>query len=76
MDDLILRQYIVGIGCMILGILGWVLPYGWNILRLGRIVSRVLPESVNLVIPKVLGTILILSGVLIVIGTATVGRFN
>ena len=76
MDDPLSRQYLLGGCCVALGTLGWVLPYRWNPLRLGRLVSNLLPPSANLLVPKILGSVLILSGGLIVIGTATVGRFE
>ena len=63
-------QYLTSVFCIFLGSLGWILPYRWNILRIRRPFSRLLSESVNVLVPKIIGTALILWGLVIIIGAA------
>ncbi len=75
-NDPITVQYVAGAGCTLLGLCGWLLPYRWNPLRLRRGTARLVPEKINLLVPKIIGTILILSGLTVIILTATVGKLD
>lgn len=76
MDNPITEQYLIGAGCIFLGLLGWLLPYRWNILRCRRLFAKLLSESANLMVPKVIGSLLILGGLTIVIATILNGKFE
>ena len=76
MDNPITEQYLIGAGCIVLGLLGWLLPYRWNILRFRRLFAKLLSESANMMVPKVIGSLLILGGLVIVIATALNGKFE
>jgi hypothetical protein len=76
MENPITEQYLIGAGCIVLGLLGWLLPYRWNILRFRRLFAKLLSESANMMVPKVIGGILILGGLLIVTATALHGKFE
>ncbi|PKK88941.1 MAG: hypothetical protein CVV64_16610 [Candidatus Wallbacteria bacterium HGW-Wallbacteria-1] len=45
---------------LILGISGWVLPYEYNILKFRKFVRDIIPERFNKLVPKIVGTLLIL----------------
>jgi hypothetical protein len=76
MDQQIAQQLGMGALLCAVGASGWLLPYEWNLLRLRRALGRLVPENVNRVIPKAIGTILVLAGAAILIGTAVVRKFN
>jgi hypothetical protein len=76
MDQQILQQVGIAVLAIAVGISGWLLPYEWNLLRLRRALKSLVPESVNRVIPKVVGTLLILVGVALLAGTAVFGKFK
>ena len=76
MDGQIAQQVGMGLACIVLGLSGWLLPYRWNLLRFKRILRSVLPERVNLLVPKIFGTILIVIGVVVVIGTIVFGKLE
>lgn len=61
---------------MLIGVLGWLLPYRWNLLRLRRGLSRLVPDRINMLIPKVVGSILLITGLIIVIVTIFVGKME
>lgn len=76
MDQQIAQQVGIGVFAIIIGVSGWLLPFRWNLLRLRRALQGLVSESVNLAIPKVIGSVLILVGIAILAGTAIVGRFK
>lgn len=76
MNDPIVQQYITGGGCILLGLGGWFLPYRWNLLRLRRGLAKMVSEKVNKIIPKVVGSLLIVIGLIVVIETMLVGRLE
>jgi hypothetical protein len=76
MDNPITQQYLIGAACIVVGLLGWLLPYRWNILRFRRALASLLSESANLMVPKVVGSILLLAGLAIVIATVVNGKFE
>jgi hypothetical protein len=67
--DPITEQYITGAGCLLIGLSGWLLPYRWNLLRLRGLWARLVSEQINLKIPKVMGSLLIIIGLIVVIAT-------
>jgi hypothetical protein len=75
MDPEISRQLAIGAVTLVVGLSGWFLPYRWNLLRLRRGLDLLLPENARPVVPKVVGTVLVLIGMAILIGTAAVGSF-
>jgi uncharacterized membrane protein len=76
MQNPIVQQYIAGAGCILLGLCGWLLPYRWNVLRLRRHLARLVSEKINRLIPKVVGTALIIIGLIVVIVTIVVGKMD
>jgi hypothetical protein len=50
------------------------LPYRWNLLRLRRGLDRLVSERINLMIPKIIGSILVVVGLIIVIATMFAGK--
>lgn len=76
MDEQIAQQ--IGIGALVLGagIAAWILPYRWNPFRLKRLFASVLSEETNKFVPKVIGTVLVVIGVAILVGTLVVGKFE
>ena len=76
MNDQITEQYITGAACILIGISGWLLPYRWNLLRLRRGLSRLVSERINMIIPKVVGGILVVIGLIIVVATLCVGKIE
>jgi hypothetical protein len=76
MDPEIAQQ--LGIGALVLavGASGWLLPFEWNLLRLRRLLGHLVPEHINRAVPKVVGTILIVAGLAILVGTAVLGKFK
>jgi hypothetical protein len=76
MDQQIAQRVGIGVLALAVGVSGWLLPYRWNLLRLRRGLGSLVPEHVNRVIPKVIGSILIVVGAVILIATAAVGRFQ
>ena len=51
------------------GLLGWIIPYRWNPLRFKRVFRRFMSEKTNRLVPRVVGTILILGGIAIAVGS-------
>ncbi len=76
MDEQIATQLGTGVLCIVVGLSGWLVPYRWNILRLRRLFRDALPESQNRMVPKVIGTILIIVGAIVLIATAVIGRLE
>ncbi|HEV7404989.1 MAG TPA: hypothetical protein VGO11_18745 [Chthoniobacteraceae bacterium] len=76
MENPIVEQYLIGAGCIALGLLAWLLPYRWNFFRFRRFFAKLLSESANMRVPKIIGSLLILVGLAIVIATAVTGKFD
>lgn len=76
MDEQIAKQIGAGLLCIVFGLSGWLLPYRWNILRFRRVLRSLLPERVNQLVPKVVGTVLTVAGAIVVIGTVLFGKFE
>jgi hypothetical protein len=57
---------------LIVGLSGWFLPYEWNLLRLRRRYAGLLAEEANRKIPKIVGSILIAGGALLILHAAGV----
>lgn len=76
MDSEIAGQLGIGVLAIVVGLSGWLLPYRWNLLRLKGGLARHLPDHVNQAIPKVIGSICIFVGIVILAGTAAIGRFR
>jgi uncharacterized protein YjeT (DUF2065 family) len=74
MDEQTAQQLGIGLVCVVIGLSGWLLPYRWNILRFRRFLRALLPEKANQLAPKILGTVLIIAGIVILIATALGGR--
>lgn len=62
---------ITSIVLIVIGTLGWVLPQRWNILRIKRRYTSFVPERLLILFPKIMGSILILAGSLL-IASATI----
>lgn len=75
-NDPIVMQYASGSACTLLGLCGWILPWRWNVLRLHRGLARLVPEKVERLIPKIVGTALIICGLGVIIATACVGKLD
>ncbi|HSL20605.1 MAG TPA: hypothetical protein VK886_03655 [Vicinamibacterales bacterium] len=73
MSNPVTQQYLISLVAIVVGLSGWFLPYKWNVLRLRARYASLVSERVNLAVPKVVGTVLALSGVLIAYMTATGG---
>ena len=70
MHDPVSERYLTGAFCLFLGLLGWILPYRWNILRMRRPFSRLLSDSANMLVPKIVGSAAILGGIVLIVGAA------
>jgi len=75
-DEQIAQQIGLGALAVILGLSGWLLPFKWNLLRLRRGMASLVPEHINRMIPKIVGSILGIVGIAVLVGTAAVGRFQ
>ena len=74
MTEQITNDYVGGGAAIVLGLSGWLLPYRWNLLRLRRGLDRLVSERINLMIPKIIGSILVVVGLIIVIATLFAGK--
>lgn len=52
------QMLLMGLLAIAVGASGWLVPFEWNVLRLRRRYARLVPESVNRALPKVVGTVL------------------
>lgn len=59
---------LMGVLALALGASGWLVPYKYNLLRLKRLVSGFLSEEANLKVPKIVGSILIVVGLVLIAG--------
>ena len=62
------KLLLAGFGAILAGILAWVLPYRWNLFRLKRILADRFSEKVNHSVPKVIGSILMVLGIVLIVG--------
>ena len=76
MEDRAMTQYLIGGIALIVGLSGWLLPYRWNILRLKRSFAKRFSDEINEKIPKVVGTILLVIGVITLVATVLGHRFQ
>ena len=76
MSDGVVTQLAGGGLAIAIGLSGWLLPYRWNLLRPKRFLARFFSEQTNRMIPKVIGTVLMVMGVGIVVATAFLGSFE
>jgi hypothetical protein len=75
MDEQIREQIAFGIAAVIVGASGWLLPFRWNVLRLRRLFASLLSEDRQKLVPKIVGSLCILVGVVVLAATAIVGKF-
>jgi hypothetical protein len=61
------KELLTAVGCIVLGISGWLLPFKWNLLRLRMNFAKHFSEKTNLIIAKVIGTLLISGGIILLI---------
>jgi len=59
---------LIGVLAVAVGVSGWLLPYRYNLLRLKRLVSGFLSEEANRRVPKIVGSILIVVGLVLIVG--------
>lgn len=76
MDPELRQQALVALAAIVIGVLGWVLPARYNLLRLRRRWANLVSEQTNERIPKAIGVLLVVLGLTILIGTLTVGAFK
>lgn len=74
MDEETAKQLGIGLLAIVVGTSGWLLPHKWNLLRVRRSLGRHLPEHVDRAIPKILGSLCILLGIIMLLGTAFLGK--
>jgi hypothetical protein len=67
------KLVVLGLAMVAIGLSGWVLPHKWNLLRVRGSLGRRLPEGTQRAIPRVVGTLAILGGLLTVLLAAAVG---
>lgn len=76
MNEQIAQQLGIGATCLLVGLSGWLLPFRWNLLRLRRRWAGLVSEETNKRVPKIVGSVLMLFGVVILVATAVLGRFE
>lgn len=76
MTEQITNDCVSGGICILLGLSGWLLPYRWNLLRLRRGLDRLVSERINLLVPKIIGSILVVVGLIIVVATLFSSRME
>jgi hypothetical protein len=59
---------LMGLAALALGVSGWILPYKWNLLRLRRRYAGAVSEATNKRVPRLVGSLLILVGTVIIAG--------
>jgi hypothetical protein len=59
---------LMGLAALALGLSGWILPYKWNLLRLRRRYAGAVSEATNKRVPRLVGSLLILVGTVIIAG--------
>ena len=71
MDPEIRQQLAIALAVTVVGVLGWVLPPRFNLLRLRRSWANLVSAETNDRIPKVVGLLLVVLGLTLLIGTFT-----
>lgn len=74
MNDPQLKMLGIGALALVVGISGWLLPYRWNILRLKRCYAQMLSEKTNRMIPKIVGAVLVLVGLVTMIVALSISK--
>jgi len=75
-SDPITKQYLIALMTITAGLAGWLLPDKYNVLKLKARYAKYVSERTNILIARTLGTVFILFGLLIAIGTTVVGEFK
>ena len=75
-SDPITKQYLIALMTITAGLAGWLLPDKYNILKLKRQYAKYVSERTNILIARALGSVFILFGLLIAIGTMMVGEIK
>lgn len=75
-QEAIAQQLAFGIGLILLGLAGWLLPYEFNVLRFKRLIASRMSEAAQRRVPRIVGSLCLALGIAILIGTAVVGKFE
>jgi hypothetical protein len=75
-SDPVTKQYLVALAAFVVGLAGWLLPDKYNILKLKARYAKYVSARTNILIARTLGTVFILFGLLIAIGTTMVGEIK
>lgn len=59
----------LGLLALVVGLSGWLIPYRYNLLRLRRAFSGALSREANERVPKIVGSLLIAAGLVLVLGS-------
>ena len=76
LSDPITKQYLIALATIVAGLAGWLLPDKYNVLKLKRQYAKYVSERTNILIARTLGSVFILFGLLIAIGTMMVGEIK
>ena len=60
---------------VVVGMLGWILPYRWNPFRPKRFVEHFIPERFRPAVPKVISSLILLAGLVMLAGTLFLSTF-
>ncbi|MEZ4713247.1 MAG: hypothetical protein R3A44_39030 [Caldilineaceae bacterium] len=61
-------EIVTGIVLILVGLSGWLLPYEYNLLKPKRLYRNMLPEQINRLLPKILGSLFIIGGLIMFVG--------
>ena len=75
-SDPITKQYLIALMTITAGLAGWLLPDKYNVLKLKARYAKYVSERTNILIARALGSVFILFGLLIAIGTMMVGEIK
>ena len=75
-SDPVTKQYLIALAAIAVGLSGWLLPDKYNILKLKARYAKYVSERTNILIARALGSVFILFGLLIAIGTMMVGEIK
>jgi hypothetical protein len=64
------KMALIGAAALLVGVLGWVLPYKYNILKLKHSIAKNFSEATNIKIARGIGTVLILVGAVLLTAVA------
>ncbi len=68
MDEQLEQLVGAGLLCIVLGVLGCVLPQRWNLFPLKRMFQLLLPEKASLLAARISGVLLVALGIALVTG--------